>query len=101
MLFVGGTRQLVPAYCGIPAVGIDLRPEAVQECRGLAKALKLEDRCHFLEGDIRETDTVVNLAIRANAKVRPPGGFGGLFTSIPFWKLESCKCVVTTYFFST
>lgn len=96
----GGTRQLVSAYCGWSSLGIDLRPECVAECREIAASCTFNGAAEFCVGDMVNTEQVVKqwrkeraaaYATQANsAAMSPPSvRFGGLFTSIPFWKLET------------
>ena len=71
------------ALCGFKACGIDLRVEAVVDCRLKAAAIGgiADGMCTFIEADMRD-------CLKAVADSRPAGRFGGLFTSIPFYKLE-------------
>ena len=86
----GGSRQLVAAHCGMPAVGMDLRPEVVAECRELARRAGLSGKCFFVAGDMREAGKVLEETAHSDPRFRDliKGGFGGLFSSIPFWHLE-------------
>ena len=86
----GGSRQLVAAHCGMPAVGMDLRPEVVTECRELARRAGLSGKCAFVAGDMREAGKVLEETAHSDPRFRDliKGGFGGLFSSIPFWHLE-------------
>jgi hypothetical protein len=79
----GGSRQLVEAYCGFQCLGLDLRQVCVTECCKLATKLGLSNMAHFAKGDMRDVETSVR-TFRNHHHAK----FGGLFTSIPFWKLE-------------
>jgi hypothetical protein len=69
-------------------VGIEIRPEAVDECIELANKCGLADACTFLVGDMRNTAEVLKQA-EADGRLQPPvAGYGGLFSSIPFYNLE-------------
>ena len=66
----GGSRQLVAAHCGMPAVGMDLRPEVVAECRELARRAGLSGKCFFVAGDMREAGKVLQRNQPTNQPIR-------------------------------
>ena len=78
----GGVRQHVAALCGLKACGIDLRAEAIADCRRKAAVIGgiKDGMCSFIEADMRHCAAAVGKA--------DCGTFGGLFTSIPFYRVE-------------
>ena len=84
----GGNRQMVAGFCGLSALGLDLRLACVTECEAIAQRLNLSDKAKFATGDMRDVPATVERFRGAH----PRGSeiqFGGMFTSIPFWRLET------------
>ena len=80
---------MVAAYCELSCLGLDLRPSCITECQAIASRLKLQDRAFFACGDMRDVETTVAKFRNSRRAKGPPIQFGGMFTSIPFWKLET------------
>jgi hypothetical protein len=73
--------------CGIQCLGLDLRADCTEAGESAAEALGLGDRAHFATGDMRLAQHTVQEWAASNDREVPR--FGGMFTSIPFWKLET------------
>lgn len=90
VLDAGGTRQLVAAKCGLNSLGLDLRPECTDAGRCAAEKLGVSDKAFFHPGDMRTVPkTVAAFAKTRKRQQLPAPRYGGMFTSIPFWKLET------------
>ena len=67
----------------------DLREECIKECKDIARTLKLHNKAFFAVGDMRDVKQTVHTfrssKLGSDGKVH----FGGMFTSVPFWKLET------------
>jgi preprotein translocase subunit YajC len=95
----GGTRQMVAGMLGVPALGLDLRQDCIDECQQIASRC-FDSRTqpeavkpYFRRGDMRNVPETVR-KFRAEMAAVPGAGssavrFGAIFTSIPFWKLET------------
>jgi hypothetical protein len=87
-----GMRQRMAAFFGYAAVGFDLRAEAIKDCKRAAK--ELADRPEGRVSDSLQLYAVQDMrscsftAKQIKFSDGKPVKFGGLFTSIPFWRLE-------------
>ena len=66
----------------------DLRDDCVKECEDIAQKLNLNDKAFFAAGDMREVKQTVE-RFRSSFGGGDTIRFGGMFTSIPFWTLET------------
>ena len=67
----------------------DLREECIKECEDIAQRLNLHDKAFFAAGDMREVKQTVHRFCSSRLDGNDPIRFGGMFTSIPFWNLET------------
>ena len=79
------------ASCG-SLIGSDLREDCVKECEHIAKRLKLDDKAFFAAGDMRVVKQTVDRFRSSRLDRDGTIRFGGMFTSIPFWNLETVSC---------
>ena len=66
----------------------DLREECVKECEDIARRMNLHEKAFFAAGDMREVKQTVD-RFRSSCVNGSKLRFGGMFTSIPFWTLET------------
>jgi hypothetical protein len=84
-----GMRQRMAAWFGYGAVGFDVRDDAVLDCQRLAAEAAQSAPLHLQSYHVQDmrtcAQTAGKMAFKDGSKISK---FGGLFTSIPFWKME-------------
>ena len=77
------------AWFGYGAVGFDVRDDAVLDCQRLAAEAAQSAPLHLQSYHVQDmrtcAQTAGKMAFKDGSKISK---FGGLFTSIPFWKME-------------